>query len=68
MASVLTVVAKLEANAENFVVGMRKAAAATANLQSIASNSSQKMSGDMRGRFSEIGDGASKLGGMHKET
>lgn len=66
MASVLTVVAKLEANAENFVVGMRKAAAATANLQSIASNSSQKMSGDMRGRFSEIGDGASKLGGMLK--
>lgn len=66
MASVLTVVAKLEANAENFVVGMKKAAAATANLQSIASNSSSRMSQDMQGRFGEIGTGASKLGGMLK--
>jgi len=66
MASVLTVVAKLEANAENFVLGMKKSAAATANLQQIASNSSAKMSQDMQGRFNEIGGGASKLGGMLK--
>lgn len=66
MASVLTVVAKLEANAENFVGGMKKAAAATAHLQQIASNSSAKMSQDMQGRFGEIGTGASKLGGMLK--
>jgi len=64
MASVISVMAKLQADASNFVAGMKKAETATTNLKNTANNVSK----DVGKNFDTMGAKAGGLGGIVKKA